>query len=311
MLRADHHYVATPIDDIPATPKMMRLRYAGTCRDCGVDLDAGVRAVYDRATKTMICVTCPVPDVAAEVIKPAEILEVVEAVRTPAIPEPRPAPVDSGSAGASARREHERRSAKREARIRDAHPRLGGLILALSDEPQSTTAWARGAKGEEVLGQGLDTLTARGVLMLHDRRIPPTRANIDHIAVSPAGVFVIDAKRYKGRPHVVTTGGLFRPRISTLVVGSRVSKKIVDGVHKQVALVHAALAKAGFPDVPIRGMLCFVDADWPLFGGSFVIDGVDVLWPKKAGEQLLAPGLIEVAAASEIHRALAAAFPVA
>lgn len=261
--------------------------------------------MYDRSTKTVTCVACPVPDAAVEAA------EAVEVVSIPAIPEPRPAPIETGAAGASARREYERRSAKRETRIRDAHPRLGGLILALSDEPQTTTAWARGAKGEEVLGRGLDSLSDRGVLALHDRRIPRTPTNIDHIAVSAAGVFVIDAKRYKGRPHVVTTGGLFRPRTSTLVVGSRVSTKLVDGVHKQVTLVRAVLDNAGFPDVAVRGMLCFVDADWPLFGGSFAIDGVDVLWPKKAAEQLVAPGPIQTDVVSEIHRALAGAFPVA
>ena len=58
-------------------------------------------------------------------------------------------------------------------------------------------------------------------------------------------------------------------------------------------------------------MLCFVDADWPLFGGSFVIDGVDVLSPRKAGEKLTSPGSTTPRSVDEIHRALAAAFPVA
>lgn len=34
-------------------------------------------------------------------------------------------------------------------------------------------------------------------------------------------------------------------------------------------------------------MLCFVDASWPLIGGAFTIDGVDVLWPKKLAERLV------------------------
>ena len=48
--------------------------------------------------------------------------------------------------GASAQREYERRKNKRESKIREAHPRIGGLIIALSDDPQSTTAWATGAR---------------------------------------------------------------------------------------------------------------------------------------------------------------------
>lgn len=59
-----------------------------------------------------------------------------------------PLPPDAGLAGGSAKAEHQRRVARREQRIRQAHPRLGGLILALSDDPQSTRAWASGAVGE-------------------------------------------------------------------------------------------------------------------------------------------------------------------
>ncbi|WP_315093506.1 nuclease-related domain-containing protein [uncultured Cellulomonas sp.] len=280
----------------------MRLRYAGTCRVCGAALAAGVTAVYDRATKTVACVTC------ASAGQPAGSETVV--VTNLETPEP-PAEVAIGAAGSSAQREYERRKSKRETRIREAHPRMGGLILALSDEPQSTAAWARGARGEELLGGRLNTLVEHGVLTLHDRRIPRTKANIDHIAIGPSGVFVIDAKRYKGRPTLRVEGGILRPRTSKLTVGSRDCTKLVDGVHKQVGLVRAALDNAGFDDTPVHGLLCFVEADWPLFGGSFVIEGVDVLWPKKAAERLVSPGPIDGARVGAIHGALAAAFPVA
>jgi hypothetical protein len=33
-------------------------------------------------------------------------------------------------------------------------------------------------------------------------------------------------------------------------------------------------------------MLCFVEADWPLVGGSFTTAGSDVLWPEKAVEKI-------------------------
>lgn len=188
---------------------------------------------------------------------------------------------------------------------------MGGLILALTDEPQSTTAWARGARGEELLGRHLDALADRGVRPLHDRRIPRTRANIDHLAVASSGVYVIDAKRYKGRPTLRVEGGILRPRTSKLMVGSRDCTKLVEGVHKQVALVREALDVAGLGDVPVAGMLCFVDADWPLFGGSFVIDGVGVVWPKKADERLVAPGALEPSKVEAVHRTLAAHFPIA
>jgi hypothetical protein len=214
-------------------------------------------------------------------------------------------------AGASARREHERRKAKREAKIRTAHPRIGGLVLALSDDPQSTTAWAVGARGEELLAKLLDTLGDHGVLTLHDRRIPRTQANIDHIAIAPSGVYVIDAKRYKGRPNLRVEGGLFRARTEQLFVGNRDCTKLVAGVHKQVSLVRAALGASGAHETPLVGMLCFVDGDWPLIGGSFTIDGLHVLWPKAAAKQLTRPGPLGEAQRQAIQRSLAAKFPPA
>jgi len=181
----------------------MRLRYAGTCRLCGTTLEARAEAIYERTTKTVRCLSCS--PTAADPDQPNP---------TPEIEQPRPEgvrspPADPGTAGASARREFERRHAKREERVRKKHPKLGGFLLAITDDPQSTTAWDTGARGEERLGQRLNELASETVRVLHDRRIPGTRANIDHLAVTPTGVYVIDAKRYLNkRPSLKVEGGL-------------------------------------------------------------------------------------------------------
>jgi len=272
----------------------MRLRFAGRCRECGADLPVGSAAVYDRTTKTVACLECALEPEPEPPCPPAEVPDVVV-----------------GTAGASAQREYERRTTKRATRIRDAHPRLGGVILALSDDPQSTKAWSVGARGEELLGRRLDGLAEYGVLVLHDRRIPPTKANIDHIAVGPSGVFVIDAKRYQGRPNLRIEGGLFRPRTEKLMVGSRDCTKLVAGVHGQLDRVRTALERAGLAETPVRGMLCFVEGDWPLIGGAFTISELDVLWPRKAVEYLVKPGPLDEATVRRVHRVLAEAFPPA
>ena len=64
-------------------------------------------------------------------------------------------------------------------------------MLALTDDPQSTRAWARGARGEEELAAAVAEVP--GVRVLHDRRVPGTRGNLDHLVLAPAGVFVVDA----------------------------------------------------------------------------------------------------------------------
>lgn len=166
--------------------KRMRLRYSGTCRVCSIELPAMAEAIYERSSKTVRCIT---HDTASDA--------------SPGVSKE----VDAGSPGASARREFERRKAKREERTRAKHPKLGGLILALSDDPQSTRAWDTGALGEERLGNRLNELASDSLRVLHDRRIPGSGANIDHIAMAPTGVYVIDAKKYKGRPQFKIEGG--------------------------------------------------------------------------------------------------------
>lgn len=265
--------------------KRMKLRYAGTCRLCGVDLPARSEAIYERDTRTVRCVACQ-----------------PEAPDTTVATEPAdPARTAAGVAGSSARREYERRKAKDEDRIRQKWGRLGGIAVALSEERQSTSAWATGAVGEERLGAWLDSLASPSLAVLHDRRIPGTRANIDHIAITPAGVWVIDAKRYQGRPELRVEGGFFRARVEKLVVAGRDRTGLVDGVLKQVDLVRDLLDG----EVAVVGALCFVGADWPLIGGAFTTRGVHVLWPKRLAK-FLAEDADEAIDVARVREAIAA-----
>ncbi|MGO4104772.1 nuclease-related domain-containing protein [Leifsonia sp. YAF41] len=270
-------------------------------------------AVYERETKTVVCLRCAAdsPSVALEFASSIEAEPLDRSVIGSAELQAEPFEVFTGNAGASARREHERRKHRREAKVRDAHPFLGNFILAVSNDPQSTRAWDTGARGEEILGARLDRLAGGGIHVLHDRRIPLTRANIDHIVVCPSGIFVIDAKKYRDRPTLRGEGGLIRPRVEKLMVGSRDRTNLVGGVRNQVHLVRSALEDAGLEGIPVRGVLCFIEADWPLFGGAFTIADVHVLWPRKAAEYVLRPGSVDDFTARLVQRALASSFPPA
>lgn len=173
-----------------------KVKYDGTCSRCGIALRTGEVAVYDRQTRSIHCVVCPSVAAVAD-----------------------PPPIDTGVAGASVRREYERRKTAREDRIRSRFGgRLGGVVLALTDDPHSTRAWATGARGEEKLAEALKSID--GLRALHDRRVPGTHGNIDHILVAPASVFVVDAKRYNGRIEIRNRGNIFRPD-RRLYVGKR------------------------------------------------------------------------------------------
>lgn len=182
-------------------------------------------------------------------------------------------------------------------------------LLAVDDSPRRSTAvWAQGAVGEERVAAQLDVLAEVGVIALHDRRIPGTKANIDHIAVTPWGVWVIDAKRYLNkRPDLITEGGIFGVGgTDRLTVGGRKKDDLVDGVLWQVGKVQAVLGETA----SARGILCFVDADWPLIGGHFGVRGVRVAWPRRLHKELLrtTPPTIDPDA---VARVLASAFPPA
>ena len=217
-------------------------------------------------------------------------------------------------------REYERRRALDESRV-DAKKQSiqtffgDGFVgkvasfLAVDDSPRlSTNVWAQGAVGEERVAARLDALAEVGVVSLHDRRIPGTRANIDHLAVTPWGVWVIDAKRYLNkRPERLIEGGFFGfGGTARLLVGGRKKDDLVYGVQRQIDKVQAELG----PQIQVRGILCFVDGEWPLIGGDFSVRGVRVMWPRRLAKELLQtiPPIIDPEAVS---RRLAAKFPPA
>jgi len=192
--------------------------------------------------------------------------------------------------------------------VRKNHPILGGLLLALAPEPQTTKAWKTGAEGEERLGRRLDELVSPTMLLLHDRRIPGTRANLDHVVVTSLGVTVIDAKHYHGRPHLKVRHDLWGPKIETLYVDRRNCTKLVDGALWQADQIRSALKDT---DLTVKAMLCFVGADWPLIGGAFRTRGVDIVWPRRAERLLTKSGPHDQATIQTLHHRLADAFPPA
>ena len=166
----------------------------------------------------------------ADAIDPLHRVPVRRAATAQAASPPAPRPVaGNGVAGRSARAEYESREAKREAAIADRWGTglVAKVVRVVSVEPQSTRAWAVGAAGEEKLAAELDRVA--GLRMLHDRRVPGTRGNIDHIVIAPAGVFVIDAKNNQGRIEIRDYGSFFRTD-HRLTIGGRDCSAMADKI---------------------------------------------------------------------------------
>lgn len=101
-------------------------------------------------------------------------------------------------------------------------------------------------------------------------------------------MWVIDAKRYRGAVARRDVGGWFKTDLR-LYVGRRDCTKLVSAMDKQVAAVRRAL-EGEWAHVPVRPMLCFVDAEWGWFAKPIDISGVVVAWPKAAVKVLSRPG---------------------
>lgn len=212
----------------------------------------------------------------------------------------------SGWPGASARREYERRREARRARVLDRHPRLGRLLLVLGGTPAHEESWRRGAEGEEHTARRLNALLhARGVVLVHDRRMPGSRANIDHLAVGPGGVTVIDTKRMRGRVKVQREGGLLSSR-ERLIVGGRDRTHLIEGVCRQVAVVAELLGES----VVVIGAMCFVESELPLFSKP-KLQGVRIAGPRGVARLARRDGPHTAGEVQEIAERLRASLPEA
>jgi hypothetical protein len=161
--------------------------------------------------------------------------------------------------------------------------------VAMFALPRSTIAWRTGAVGEERTGELLRRLEAEGYRIIHDRQIPGSRANIDHIVVGPPGVFIVETKNYEGKL-------------------SRAHKERFVAQAKREA---AAVAGVVSP-VPVTPLVCVHRADLGWFKTE--VDGVRIVTSRELVKVLrktpaqLTPGEV-TGLANQIDRALKPAIP--
>jgi hypothetical protein len=275
--------------------RVLPLRRPDECCLCGTALDRGARAWWDAEQRRVECLDCHGADGASP--PPTTLGQVATLIPKPVF--------DRGVAGRSANERYERLHTRREERIEQRWGRLSGLVKAFTDDPQSTTAWARGGEGERRVGARLDDALGETGVVLHDRRIPGSRANIDHLVVAASGVWVVDSKRYSGLVERRTVGGWFR-RDLRLYVGRRDRTPLVEGVEWQLEAVERAL---GDWDVPLEAVLCFIDSEWGWFARPFQFKGVWVTWPKELCRMILRTGSLDSGQVEVVASRLALCFP--
>jgi len=169
---------------------------------------------------------------------------------------------------------------------------------------------ANGLKGlKEKRSLPRPSLMSPNSLALHDRRIPHTRGNIDHILVAPAGVFVVDAKLYRGLIKVRDVGGLFKSD-KRLFVGSRDCSHLATNMGWQVEAVVHGIATAGLePLPPVIPVLGFVDGEWPLLWPPEEFQGVRLKGKNSIKKLVTASDILDASAVARAHHVLGIAFP--
>ncbi len=188
------------------------------------------------------------------------------------------------------------------------HPETGATGTTSDGPPRRR--WVQRAPGDRRARARLRMIEGEGVIVLNDRRIPGSRENIKHIAVSAAGVFVIDAKHYKGLVHVRRSGPISDLGPDELHIGRRNCTPCVEEVAWQVDQVRSSLGSTTWgTDVPVHAMLCLTRAEWG-FASAIRISDVWVAWPQLIAGQVRQPGVMDSPTVHEVSEMIAERLPV-
>lgn len=236
--------------------------------------------------------------------------------------------MQENAAGASAQARYERGRQEHAARVRRGWPVLVGMTLVLMFgmylvaqayvgpawaggiaailgaamivgimRTEWLDSWRIGAEGERKTASYLAELEEAGFIVRHDRRVPGYVGNVDHIAVGPTGVWVIETKSYRGRVE------LYGDRLE---INDQPRDRIIDQVYKEAVAVQIALGdRLSSLGMTVTPVLCLHRAKlgWGNKSGKGVriVDGRGLVKLVRSGESRLSPAQIE-GLASEIDK---------
>jgi hypothetical protein len=121
------------------------------------------------------------------------------------------------------------------------------LRFRVSEEARN---WRRGARGERRTARELDRLTDRAWVVFHDLAVPDSRANVDHLAIGPSGIFLIDSKNWRGRLVFAPDGTLWHgsyPMTAALATIAFEVAAIADALRTPSSAVEPLLVIHGSP----------------------------------------------------------------
>lgn len=156
------------------------------------------------------------------------------------------------------------------------------MVVAI-DRMNVAESWRIGAEGEQKTASYLAGLEAAGFIVRHDRRVPGYGGNVDHIAIGPTGVWVIETKSYRGGVEVYG---------DRLEVNGQPRDRIVDQVYKEAVALQIALGdRLSSIGITVSPVLCLHRAKLGWFDKSVrgvrIVDGRGLAKLLRSGETLL------------------------
>ena len=175
--------------------------------------------------------------------------------------------------------------------------------------PQPSRKWVKRAEGDRRAIARLQLIESQGLIVLNDRRIPGSKSSIKLIAISPAGVFVIGAKGYKGLVHTKRPGPIQKLGPVELHVGRRNCTQAVEDLAHQVEIVRTAVSSAPWgSEVPVHALLCLTRAEWG-FASPIEISDVWVGWPRLMEGRLQTPEVMDSPTVQEVSELISERLP--
>lgn len=151
---------------------------------------------------------------------------------------------------------------------------LAAVVVAVGDMIERwrvhspATAWRKGAIGERATARRLRSLESAGYTVLHDRVVPGSRANLDHLVIGRCGVVLVDSKRWHRNTRISTGKG-------RLWVGRRPAESVVKATVFEARRVGEVLRSAGWA-VTVVPVVAVHGAKLPRWG-ALMVTGVTLL----------------------------------
>lgn len=143
-----------------------------------------------------------------------------------------------------------------------------GLVAAYQWWSGDEARWRRDAQAERRTAWLLRSLRSAGYVLLHDRTLPGSRETVDHLAVGPAGVFLVDTRGWDRRTRITQLHG-------EVWIGATAALRVVGPLMLRTQQVANAIGQAAETAVEVIPVMAVHGARLPWRGVS--VEGVPLL----------------------------------